>query len=1548
MKAVLVALLLGCLAFNSALVKAQCSDEACVRTSSTTGNVTTRQSALLDGQLNSLLGTGQTIDLTVANDNALASANIKVGDLTSALNAQGVGTDASTALSTSASLSTVLTAMSSTARAEGNVAAADALDLLKTQTATVNAGTVRLGDLISTDTRSGPLASAQLNVLDLVTGTASLFNSKNVASINQVALTGSELGLGSGIANVQLATTVIEPALFVCGPAGTQFYSANIRVRARVQLTGQGVNLTIPGLTSARLDLASLDLVAAVGRASGTIQAVDALAGTLTVQATPGIAELYLGTISDTNFLDRTTAIDPVTEVTPAVIANLSLKLLLVNATASVSAKSYAKGATPAPKTLGFSGPYPQTLTASTQSGFAGTLVDTLLSNLVVTVGPIMPSLGIIGPALTTLLSDLLSGVTGNLKSASGVLKPVLDDLTSGVIDPVLQSAGVKLGEVSVTAYAPYQVAAGSACNDLAFCTENDVCGATGVCAGTAKSCSDGLSCTSDTCSEATGSCTNTPSNSCLINGACYAADAPDPSNDCRACNPAASTTSFTLRAVGASCSDGLFCTTGDACTALGVCVAQPRSCDDGLLCTLDGCDEANDRCTNNITVGCVVGGTCVLPGADDPGNPCKSCNALISNTGFSNKSAGALCTDGLFCTTGDACDGAGSCTSSPRNCEDGLGCTVNGCDEAADACNASLAGGCLISGTCVAAGSDDPTNACRSCNPAVSTLTYTNKVAGTGCSDGLFCTTGDACSAVGQCTGAPRACDPGGQGCSSVCDEAQDVCRAEAGGCLIDGACIAAGSDDPGNSCRSCVPTSSTTAWTNKGSGTSCSDGAYCTTADACNGAGACVGSARDCGDGLGCTTDSCDETNDRCTAAVSGGCVIGGGCFAAGALDPGNPCRSCNPAVSSNGWTSLAAGVACSDGQFCTSDDVCNGEGRCLGAARDCNAGSAGCASVCDEAADRCRSDLSACTIDGACVAAGAVDPNNPCRECNPLLALTAWSNKASLSSCDDGLYCTTNEVCNTQGVCTGAPRGCGGGDGTCGNSCNEALDTCSAGVAGCNIDGVCRAAGDSDPTNTCRICNPTLSTTTWSLKGAGTSCSDGLFCTSNDTCDAAGVCSGAATACSDGLGCTTDSCDETARRCVATVSTGCLIDGSCQASGATDPRNSCHSCVPASSTTAWTNKAANAACDDGQFCTIDDTCNAQVVCVGTLRSCSGGGGCTSFCDEASDSCRDDVDGCAVDELCVAAGVDDPSNSCRTCNPDLSATAWSLKPAGTSCTDNLFCTAADSCSAEGVCAGSTRDCADDTTCTADSCDEGADRCSHVTGNSCLIDGACVPAGESAPEGPCRVCDPVRSTSSWSPVAINTSCDDGQFCTLGDACDGAGACVSSGAPCIGDADGCSRQICDELVDACRVVVTTGCKIGMQCVATGAASPRDACLVCRPERSTSAYTFVEGSNGCGRLADGGVDQGNVIITEDGGVRDGGRTDGGDASAPTPTPTPTDEEDEDGGLRTSGGLAGGGLCSASPGSPSEGAVAWLLALLGTGLWLRRRRTCGLRA
>jgi len=73
-----------------------------------------------------------------------------------------------------------------------------------------------------------------------------------------------------------------------------------------------------------------------------------------------------------------------------------------------------------------------------------------------------------------------------------------------------------------------------------------------------------------------------------------------------------------------------------------------------------------------------------------------------------------------------------------------------------------------------------------------------------------------------------------------------------------------------------------------------------------------------------------------------------------------------------------------------------------------------------------------------------------------------------------------------------------------------------------------------------------------------------------------------------CGDGLACTGDHCNVNSGACTHSVSTGCLIDGTCHALGALNDAVECQYCDPSESETEWSVAAPG---DDGGVCQIPD---------------------------------------------------------------------------------------------------------------------------------------------------------------------------------------------------------------------------------------------------------------------------------------------------------------------------------------------------------------------
>lgn len=284
---------------------------------------------------------------------------------------------------------------------------------------------------------------------------------------------------------------------------------------------------------------------------------------------------------------------------------------------------------------------------------------------------------------------------------------------------------------------------------------------------------------------------------------------------------------------------------------------------------------------------------------------------------------------------------------------------------------------------------------------------------------------------------------------------------------------------------------------------------------------------------------------------------------------------------------------GQACDDNNACTVNDICS-DNVCEGEPLDCS------------------SKDGACT-EGVCEAGECVE--------TPINQGVA---------CDDGDACTVGDVCNA-GTCAGTPMDCSGLDGEC------AIGACE--------EGECIVEPFTD----------------------GQSCDDGDACTVSDACQA-GACVGSAMDCSDfDSQCTTGRCEE--GECVAesvpegqTCDDGdaCTLSDACQAgtcygapmdcSGLDDQCN-LGACESGSCVTQQ--RAAGYPCDDGDSCTVSDSCNGG-TCSGTALSCSSldaecstgecmDGECLPVAAFEGRTCEDQNPFCMTDLMCSAGECSD-----------------------------------------------------------------------------------------------------------------------------------------------------------------------------------------------------------------------------------------------------------------------------------------------------------------
>ena len=908
-----------------------------------------------------------------------------------------------------------------------------------------------------------------------------------------------------------------------------------------------------------------------------------------------------------------------------------------------------------------------------------------------------------------------------------------------------------------------------------------------------ASLCDDGVPCSTGSCVD--GGCVFAVTDGmCQIESTCYESGDTQLGNPCRVCAPAADPKSWTTLQDTTPCEDGDPCTVDDVCKK-AVCEAgMPADCDDDDVCTGDVCE---------------AGVGCVFVGLDD-----------------------TSCDDGSACTVGDVCQ-AGACVGAPKLCDDGLECTLDVCSS--DGCSTTgvAPGSCLIDGACWNAGQSPVGSPCLACQPFVDSQVWTPLTDGLPCADGNQCVTDQFCE-MGGCEGTPLECSDANDctfdlcvplaGCYNEpivglpCNDG-DPCTGE-GTC--DGVECSGGAEvqcDDGDPCTDdqCDP----------GSGcvfiavdeTDCDDGDACTFEDECVD-GQCDGTPIDCDDGQDCTLDLCNEGS--CANPIDdGACLIDSECYAAEDAEPTNPCLWCDPEKAKDVFVPIPPGVACNDGNACTEGELCQG-GSCVG----------GSPKVCND--------------------------ENPCTN-DSCDSATGCANTPNSASCSDGLFCTDNDICE-GGTCTGSLRDCTGLDNTCtsgvcdeassacvpefldGNGCDDGkactpTDTCQGGSCiGQGGSGCCLVDIDCDDQNPCTVdaCDTNGGVCSNEPGNEGVSCSDGQFCTENDTC-ITGNCDGAPRQCA-GTECADGFCDE--------AESVCALEAIADDTPCTDDGNECTAdrcaegiCVHAPTPTP---------CKDGNDCTFNDQCLAG-LCEGTAYDCDDGLECTADVCLGDGSCSTAIGAtwCVIGSVCHAEDDANPLNTCEVCVPQKAQKSWSQRPTGSACTDddnqctddlcedgacihppNLqpcddgeLCTKFDACSL-GACEGIAFSCDDGVSCTLDACD-GVGGCSAtVNAGFCLIGTNCFADGMPDPQNGCATCDSELDQSGWTSRAAGSVCSDGSLCTEADKCTG-GVCSGNNKSC-DDGNLCTDDSCAPLQGCVNSNNTKGCSDGEFCTVNDA------------------------------------------------------------------------------------------------------------------------------
>ncbi len=514
---------------------------------------------------------------------------------------------------------------------------------------------------------------------------------------------------------------------------------------------------------------------------------------------------------------------------------------------------------------------------------------------------------------------------------------------------------------------------------------------------------------------------------------------------------------------------------------------------------------------------------------------------------------------------------------------------------------------------------------------------------------------------------------------------------------------------------------------------GQPCNDGNPCTLRDRCDENLVCTGTPDEfaaCNDGNPCTL------GDRCN--VVGKCV--GSAKSCADLGPAPVCHlaaACDIADGVCKFNVAPNGQSCNDGKFCTTEDSCD-DGVCLGhGPPPCDApGDEECIIYgCDEENDLCqwnKDDGTPCTTSGNLCYSGAICESGECVPDLDTAVVCADDNICTRDECsssegcvfpaipgkvcNDGLTCTINDRCDTQGECVAEAYDCSipfGEPGQC--RMWECREPDSTGGDGDDEGEIAEGSGAEGEPVCASIADPALE---------NQSCNDQSVCTNNDLCTQ-GECVGTELPCGN---------DENT-----------CVEWSC------DPVTGCN----------FEQLPENTPCDDDLPCTENDRCSANGECVGQARDCSIAG---DFCNRGT--CIDDGGQWRCVAKAIAAQLGKSCDEAAMYGEDIF------------CTINEKCTLPAN-SEKAVCTGAIQSCTDafvyNPTCSTPYCDQVLDACVlDVRDDYCDVQGSCYMTGTLSPDSPdCGICDPDRSQTAFSPVLNeqNEPYMEGEDCDTDNRC---------------------------------------------------------------------------------------------------------------------------------------------------------------------------------
>lgn len=287
-------------------------------------------------------------------------------------------------------------------------------------------------------------------------------------------------------------------------------------------------------------------------------------------------------------------------------------------------------------------------------------------------------------------------------------------------------------------------------------------------------------------------------------------------------------------------------------------------------------------------------------------------------------------------------------------------------------------------------------------------------------------------CDAAEVCTGSSPDCPADSYKSSAT------ACRDSAGVCDTPEDCSGASPDCPADGFQSsqavCRDSAGVCDVVENCSGNSvaCPADVFGSSTTVCRASAGVCDTPEDCsGDSAACPADTFVSSATACRAA-SGVCDTAENCTGSAASCPANAflgsqttCRA-SAGVCDNAEVCSGSSASCPTDSLKSSATTCRAANGVCDVAETCTGSAPGCpADGFKHQGASCTSDSNVCT-DDTCTGSGT------CNHAN------------NTASCDDGAFCTVNDVCSA-GQCSGSARQCGDEVSCTGDFCNENTDSC-----------------------------------------------------------------------------------------------------------------------------------------------------------------------------------------------------------------------------------------------------------------------------------------------------------------------------------------------------------------------------------------------------------------------------------------------------------------------------------------------------------------------